>query len=359
MPQAQMPQAERKVSLSGSIAQAIPGLILVVALGVFAWWFDGYLKTNFNKFYKLTHFNYVLIAITAGMIIRNTVGIPSVFEPGLKYSTILTKIGIVVMGTKYTLASLFKVGTASMLFIAVFLFGTVYLMFWLRKYFTVSDPLVGCLASGMSVCGVSATVATGPAVNAKNEEMAYSIATVLIFGLAMLFTLPFIGELLGLTQNQFGAWAGIAIVNSAQVLAAGFAYGEQAGLMGGIFNLGRVVLLPFVVLTIVMIVLKHDMQAFSQQINKTQFIWQKFPIFIVAFLLAVILNTMGVFTKAELKLAKSFMTWAFCFGFASIGLTTKLSDMKAAGKEGIILGFLVAGIKAVLALFVVKWILPV
>ncbi len=357
MSQTRVAHLEQKPTLIDNVVKALPGLALVVALGVFAFWADGYLKTNFKKFYEVAHFNYVLIAITIGMLIRNTVGVPAVMEPGLKYSTVLTKTGIVVMGTKYTLASLAKVGTMSMIFIAVFLFGTVALLFWLRRYFKMTDQLAGCLAAGFSICGVSATVATGPAVRARGEEMAYSIASILIFGLLMLFTLPVIGHALGMTPNQFGAWVGVAIVNSAQVLAAGFAFHKDAGLMAGIFNMGRVVLLPFVVLFIVMLVLRNDSKA-TESINKTRFVCDKFPIFIVAFLAAVVLNTMGFFTKAELQLANNIMIWAFCLGFASIGLTTRFSDMKAAGKDGIILGFIVALIKAVLALAVVMWLLP-
>ncbi|CCO07074.1 YeiH family protein [Desulforamulus hydrothermalis] len=356
MAQTQISQAQSE-SLSSQIAKAIPGLILVVLVAIAASWAEGFIKTNFKKIYEIAHLNYVLLAIIFGMLIRNTVGVPSVLEPGLKYSTILTKTGIVVMGTKYTLASLVKVGTTSMIFIAVTLFGTVALMFWLRKRYEMTDSLAGCLAAGFSICGVSATVATGPAVKAKGQEMCYSIATILIFGLLALFTFPALGHLFGLNEHQFGAWVGVGIVNSAQVLAAGMAYGQDAGLIAGIYNMGRVVLLPFVVLYVVMLVLKNDSKA-AGEINKTQFVVDKFPVFIIAFLIAVLANTAGLFSKEEVKMANTFMTWAFTLGFASIGLTTKFSDMKAAGKDGIVLGFIVGFIKAAFALVVVKFVLP-
>ncbi|WP_018084338.1 YeiH family protein [Desulfurispora thermophila] len=344
-------------SLSTQITKAIPGLVLVLLVAIAAMWAEGYVKENFKKVYEIAHLNYVLLAIIFGMLIRNTVGVPAQLEPGLQYSTILTKTGIVVMGTKYTLTSLLKVGTTSMIFIAVTLFGTVALMFWLRKYFKMTDSLAGCLASGFSICGVSATVATGPAVKAKGQEMAYTIATILIFGLLALFTFPALGHLFGLNENQFGAWVGVGIVNSAQVLAAGMAYGQDAGLMAGIYNMGRVVLLPFVVLYVVMLVLRNDIKS-AGEINKTQFIVDKFPVFIIAFLVAVLANTAGLFSKEEVKMANTFMTWAFTLGFASIGLTTKFSDMKAAGKDGIVLGFIVGFVKAAFALLVVKFVLP-
>ncbi len=356
MAQTQVSQAQSQ-SLGAQIAKAIPGLILVAVVAIAASWAEGYVKGNFKKVYELANLNYVLLAIIFGMVIRNTVGVPSLLEPGLKYSTILTKTGIVIMGTKYTLASLVKVGTVSMVFITVTLFATVALTFWLRKRYEMTDSLAGCLASGFSVCGVSATVATGPAVKAKGQEITYTIATVLLFGLLALFTFPALGNLFGLTENQFGAWVGVGIINSAQVLAAGMAYGEQAGLMAGIYNMGRVVLLPFVVLYVVMLVLKNDSKA-SGEINKSQFVMDKFPVFIVAFLIAVLANTAGMFSKEEIKMANTFMTWSFTLGFASIGLTTKFSDMKAAGKDGIVLGFIVGIVKAAFALVVVKFLLP-
>lgn len=346
-------QAAKEVSLGEKIIKAVPGLILVAILAYAAVQFDGWFKHNYKELRSTLSLNYVFIAIIFGMLIRNTIGVPTVFEPGLKFSTVFTKTGIVVMGLKYTWASLVDVGAMSMAFITVTLFGTVWLMFYMKKRFNLTDTLGGCLSSGFAICGVSATVATGPAIRAKGQEMAYTIASILIFGLLMLFILPPIGKAIGLTQNEFGAWVGVSIVNSAQVLAAGFAYGEEAGLIAGIFNMGRVILLPFVVLYVVLQVLGRESQE-AKEINKAKFILDKFPVFVLAFMAVMALNTAGFFTKEEIKQGKLFMEYAFTLGFASIGLTTKFSDMKAAGKDGIILGFIVAIIKAVFALAVIK-----
>lgn len=345
--------AKQEASLSEKITKAIPGLILVTILAFAAVSWDGWFKANFKELRSTLSLNYVFAAIIFGMVIRNTVGVPNVFEPGLKFSTVFTKTGIVIMGLKYTWASLVDVGGMSMVFITVTLFGTVWLMFALKKRYNLTDTLGGCLSAGFAICGVSATVATGPSIRAKGQEMAYTIASILIFGLLMLFILPPIGKAIGLTQNEFGAWVGVSIVNSAQVLAAGFAYGEGAGLMAGIFNMGRVILLPFVVLYVVMQVLGRE-SAEAKEINKTKFVMDKFPLFVLAFMAVMAMNTAGVFSAGEIKQGKLFMEYAFTLGFASIGLTTKFSDMKAAGKDGIILGFVVALIKAVFALAVIK-----
>jgi uncharacterized integral membrane protein (TIGR00698 family) len=228
------------------------------------------------------------------------------------------------MGASYSLAGLVSVGAQALVFIALFLFGTALVMMWLCRKMGMSSSLGACLAAGMSVCGVSATIAIAPAVKAKNEDMAYSIAVVLMFGLLALIAFPLVGRIFNLTAGQFGAFAGVGIVNSAQVLAAGFGYSQDAGIVAGIYNIGRVVFLPFVVLMLALMAAAQEAAQGNEvgTINKWQMIRDKFPVFVLGFLAIVCLNTMGMLSKSEVKVAKIFMEWAFLLGFASIGLTS-------------------------------------
>lgn len=278
-----------------------------------------------------------IVAIILGMVICNTVGVHAVFRDGLRFSTTLTKTGIVVMGCKYSFAGLIKTGSEAII---------ISLM---------SPSLGACLAAGLSICGVSACVAIAPAVRAKNEDIAYTIAVVLMFGLLALFIFPFIGHWLDLSPNQFGAFAGVGIVNSAQVLAAGFAFSNDAGIVAGVYNIGRVICLPLVVLMLAIMVAAEDAKVHSQLANtsKMRIILDKFPVFVLGFLAVVLLNTFGFMSKEEAKMAGNFMNWCFLLGFSSIGLTTHLSDIKAAGLSGALIGFCVASVKAGLALLVV------
>ncbi len=333
------------------ILESLPGLLLVLSVALVANFVAPTLEAYpfFKSYLSLKDF---ILAIIFGIVIRNTVGVPAVFHPGLRYSTILTKTGIVIMGSSYSLAGLVSVGTQALVFIGMFLFGTALVMMWLCRRLGMSSSLGACLAAGMSVCGVSATIAIAPAVKAKNEDMAYSIAVVLMFGLLALIAFPLVGRLFNLTPEQFGAFAGVGIINSAQVLAAGFGYSPEAGTVAGIYNIGRVVFLPFVVLMLALMAASQEARLGNEvaKINKLQMIRDKFPVFILGFIAIVCLNTMGVLSKPEVKLAKMFMEWAFLLGFASIGLTTRLSDLKAAGFRGFVFGFGVAGLKAVGAL---------
>ena len=341
-----------RMAIHQEIFRSLPGALLVVGVALAAYWIAPMLLQYplFKTYLSLKDF---ILAILLGILIKNTIGISEAFKPGLRFSTTLTKIGIVVMGAKYSLGGLAEVGLQAFVYIGLFLFGSAVLMMWIAQKAKVPAPLAGCLAAGMSICGVSATIAIAPAVGARNKDMAYAIAVVLMFGLMALLLFPLIGNLFELTDAQYGAFAGIGIVNSAQVLAAGFGYSEGAGLVAGIYNIGRVILLPFVVLMLVMMAVgsaKAEGALRAGGLNKWQLIKDKFPIFVLGFLLVVALNTMGVFSEGAVRQAGTFMNWAFLLGFASIGLTTRLGDLKAAGWSGFLMGFVVAGIKASLAL---------
>ncbi len=347
---------EEKPSFNMMVLKSLPGLILVTVVAVASFYLAPLLaKIDFFKNYlSLKDF---LLAIIIGMVIRNTIGVAPIFQQGLTYSTIMTKTGIVLMGASYSLAGLLAVGLNAVLMIFVFLFISAYVMMVICTKLKMPAPLSACLAAGMSVCGVSAIIAMAPAVRAKNEDMAYSIAIVLMFGLVALVAFPILGKFLELSDNQFGAFIGVAIINSAQVLGAGFAYSVEAGTVGGIYNIGRVLFLPFVILMLAIMVTTQEAKAGSNnevvKINKLRLIYDKFPLFVLGFLTVVCMNTFGLLSVAEIKIAKNFMSWAFLLGFASIGLTTNLADLKAAGLNGILLGFGVATIKAVIVLAVV------
>ena len=336
------------------VMESLPGLLLVVSVAVLAH-FTAPLLLQFAFFKTYLSIKDFILAILAGIAIRNTVGVPGMLRPGLRFSTILTKTGIVVMGAKYSLAGLVTVGGQALGLIFAFLFASAIVLMWIGKKMNVSPSLSACLAAGLSVCGVSATIAVAPAVNAKKEEMAYSIAVVLMFGLLALVVFPPLGRALGLSDAQYGAFAGVGIINSAQVLAAGFGFSDAAGVVAGVYNIGRVLFLPFVVLMLTIMACQRESSISAGPINKWQIIVSKFPVFVLGFLAVVLMNTAGMISSPAVKTAKLFMEWAFLLGFASIGLTTRLSDLKAAGITGVAVGFTVASLKAFLALFAVLY----
>ncbi len=187
--------------------------------------------------------NYVVLGIVAGIIIVNVFKIPEWAENGVRLSRFGLKTGVILLGTLYSLAELQSLGKLSAIMVGFFVLGSVGLVLFLGKRRNIPSSMGGVLSAGMGVCGVSASVAAAPVVQAKAVEIAYTIGTILIWGVGCMFLFPVIGHILDLGHIQFGAWAGTGILNSAQVAGAALAYqpdGIETLKVAEIFNITRV-----------------------------------------------------------------------------------------------------------------------
>jgi len=137
-------------------------------------------------------------------------------------------------------------------------------------------------------------------VNAKAGEIAYTIGTILVWGVGCMFLFPTIGHLLGMGPVQFGAWAGTGILNSAQVAGAALAFqpnGIETLKVAEIFNITRVLILPIIVVWLAVWYVKREENA--PDVNVGRVVYEKFPIFVIGFLLMFALSSTGVFAPAE------------------------------------------------------------
>ena len=160
----------------------------------------------------------------------------------------------------------------------------------------------GVLSAGMGVCGVSATVAAAPVVQAKSVEIAYTIGTILIWGVGCMFLFPVFGHMLDLGHIQFGAWAGTGILNSAQVAGAALAFqpdGIETLKVAEIFNITRVLFLPIIVLWLAVWYVRLEETDPGHTVNVGTVIFEKFPVFVLGFILMFALSSTGVFAPAQ------------------------------------------------------------
>lgn len=274
------------------VAGYIPGLAAVFVIAYISRIGDPFIKEHWHFGAEALHLNYVLIAIILGMIIKNTVHVPDVLKPGIGLTRPALKVGIVIMGSLYSLRELTRLGLNSLIIISVFVVGTAMLVLWLAGRMKVDSSIAGLMACGTGVCGVSAIIAAVPIVKAKGEEIAYAIGTILIFGVGCLFLFPVLGSIFNLSDNQFGAWAGTGILNSGQVLGAAFAYSLEAGKVGGIFNIVRVLWLPVVVVLVALWYVRKE--ALDEHVPVKDILLTKFPLFVLGFLLIVTLRSTSV-----------------------------------------------------------------
>src|SRR4030042_615783 len=163
---------------------------------------------------------YVAVLLLGGMLLRNTIGLPKIILPGTVIARPVIKPGIVLLGGYYLWSNLLKVGVFALLLVLIFIVGTTVLVSILGRRMKQDDGLMGVMAAGTGICGVSAAVAVAPVVNAKPRDFFYAVGTILLFGTVALFTFPYIGKALGMSEPVFGAWVGTAILNTAQLVAA-------------------------------------------------------------------------------------------------------------------------------------------
>lgn len=250
--------------------------------------------------HQLLGLNYVVIGIVAGIVIVNVFRVPQWAQHGVRLSRLGLKTAVILLGTLYSLAELKQLGKLSVVLIGVFVLGSVGMVLWLSKLRKVPHSMGGVLSAGIGVCGVSATVAAAPVVKAKSVEIAYTIGTILLWGVGCMFVFPIVGNLLGMGHVQFGAWAGTGILNSAQVAGAALAFqpdGIETLKVAEIFNITRVLFLPIIVLWLALWYVKQEQT--TQDVNVGQVVIEKFPVFVIGFIFMFVLSSTGIFAPAQ------------------------------------------------------------
>jgi uncharacterized integral membrane protein (TIGR00698 family) len=247
-------------------------------------------------FAKVMNLNYVVMGIVAGIIVVNVFKVPNWAENGVRLSRLGLKTGVVLLGVLYSWKELENLLGLSIVMIAAFVLGSVGLVLWMGARRKIPNSMGGVLSAGMGVCGVSASVAAAPVVNAKSTEIAYTIGTVLLWGVLMMFIFPIVGKQMDMNPTQFGAWAGTGILNSAQVAGSALAFepdGIETLKVAEIFNITRILFLPIIVLWLAVWYVKRE--ASGKKVNLTQVVFAKFPLFVLGFIVMFILGSTGMF----------------------------------------------------------------
>lgn len=292
-------------------ASSIAGAMFILLIAMLVRWFiapevaaisHGYGKIGDTGKYihKLFGLNYVVMGIVTGIVIVNVFKVPHWAENGVRLSRLGLKTGVILLGTLYSAAELQNLAGLSITLIGFFVLGSVGMVLWMGARRNIPNSMGGVLSAGIGVCGVSATVGAAPVVQAKSVEIAYTIGTILLWGVGCMFVFPIIGQALDMGPVQFGAWAGTGILNSAQVAGAALAFqpdGIETLKVAEIFNITRVLFLPIIVLWLAVWYVKREQSA--EKVNVGQVIFAKFPIFVLGFILLFALSSTGIFAPAN------------------------------------------------------------
>jgi uncharacterized integral membrane protein (TIGR00698 family) len=332
-----LPASEYQDNLFKRTFRLLPGLLLLAGVG----WAGKLIEQSIARYGKAHHMTlpnieYVLWAILIGLVISNTVGIPAVFRPGLATYEFWLKAGIVLLGSRFILGDIAKLGGVTLILVAIEITVSLLFMTALGKAFGLSPKLTDLLAIGSSVCGVSAIIAAQGAIDADEEDSSYAIAAVLALGAVALFTFPLIGHALGMSDTSYGIWAGLGVDNTAEATAAGALFSDAAGKVAVLAKTARNAMIGFVVLGYAIHWARKQNTAGVG--NKAAFLWQKFPKFVLGFLFISALATARVFSGAQLGSLANLSRWAFLLTFAGVGLRTNIGEMRKQGLRPFLVG---------------------
>jgi uncharacterized integral membrane protein (TIGR00698 family) len=319
------------------VFQLVPGVLLLAAVGYGGKLIESSI-TAYGKAHslKLPNIEYVLWAILIGLLIANTVGVPKLFLPGLATYEFWLKAGIVLLGSRFLLGDVLKLGVVSLILVVVELAVSIAFMTALGRTFGLRPKLTSLLAVGSSVCGVSAIIAAKGAIDADDEDASFAIAAILALGAISLFVFPVVGHALGLSDLRYGLWAGLGIDNTAEVTAAGALYSDAAAKVAVLAKTARNAMIGFVVLGYALYWARQGQAKVVG--NKGAFLWAKFPKFVLGFLLISVLATAGFFNKPQLGSLGNGSRWAFLLTFAGVGLRTDIREMRKQGLRPFLVG---------------------
>jgi uncharacterized integral membrane protein (TIGR00698 family) len=240
------------------------------------------------------------VALTAGIIFGLSVRHP---YPQLSRNAAKTllQVSVVALGFGMDLHEVLRAGRSGFIYTALGIAFSLIVGLMLGKFLRIGGNASYLITAGTAICGGSAIAAIGPILRADDEEMAVSLGTVFILNSIALLTFPPIGNVLHLTQSQFGLWAALAIHDTSSVVGAAAKYGAQALVVGTTVKLARA--LWIVPLALVTAAVKH---------SKTRV---PLPWFILFFCLAAVVNT-------YVPAFANFDRWAFTAG--RLGLTATL-----------------------------------
>lgn len=315
----------------------LPGVALLTLVGMAGKVFEQSIS-RYTKAHHLVvpNIEYVLWAILLGMLISNTVGVPRVFRPGIATYEFWLKCGIVLLGARFLLGDVLKLGTVSLGIVVIELVLSIGLMTLLGRIFNLSPKLTSLLAVGSSICGVSAIIAAKGAIDADDEDASFAIAAILALGALALFTFPPIGHWLHMSDRLYGLWAGTGVDNTAEAVAAGALYSDAAAKIAVLAKTTRNAMIGFVVLGYA--IYWSSREGRTVEGSKASFLWKKFPKFVLGFLFISLLASLQLFSRDQISSLANLSRWAFLLTFAGVGLRINFREMKKQGLRPFVVG---------------------
>nr|WP_263281083.1 YeiH family protein [Streptococcus sanguinis] len=275
-----------------------------------------------------------VLAIVLGIVLNNSIKLPSVFQEGLSYSgKKLLQYSIIFLGFAMSIGQVSETGISSLRISLITILIAFLAAYLAGRFFKMNRVLTILIGFGTAICGGSAIAAASPILEADEEEIALSISTIFFFNILAVFIFPFLGHLLQMSDAFFGTWAGTAINDTSSVVAAGYTYSQSAGDLATIVKLSRALMIvPACLLFAAYRYIKSKQSA--QKTNLKQI----FPWFIAWFVLASLISSLGFLPAAVIPYTKFISQWLMAMALAAIGAKVSFKQFKQAGAAPLLTG---------------------
>jgi uncharacterized integral membrane protein (TIGR00698 family) len=250
------------------------------------------------------------------------------------------KSGIVLIGASLDVGDIIRVSRESLPVMAVTISGGLFCVWYLGRRMRVHWRMQSLIGVGTVICGASAIAAIAPVARARAEEIAYSISVIFVFNMVAVFLFPALGHLMSLSDQGFGMWAGTAVNDTSAVVASGFAYSQLAGTFATIVKLTRTTLIIPIVLLFGLTMPWIDSASVQQPGHSLGHrILKTVPIFIIVFVIASLLKTMGLVGPALAPMTQELGRWVLVLALSAVGLQGHWRAFSRAGFRPLVLGF--------------------
>ena len=314
------------------------GILLCLVLAVLAWLIGQHLPMLGGP----------IIGILIGLIITNIWKSQDAFSKGIKISSKrVLQTAIVLFGFQMNLSTVFAMGQRSVLIIVAVIAVAFLVVCFVGKLMKIPHNEKMLIGVGTAICGGSAIAATAPALDASDKEVVRAISTIFLFNVVAAFLFPVLGRAFGMSDLAFGMWAGAAINDTSSVVAAAFVYSDAAGDIATIVKLTRTIFIIPVVLLIALL------RARSGGGKADVSVMSSFPWFVLGFLLASVINTLGILPSPMTMFWGRVGRFLIVMAMVAIGFGCNIKELLKGGKKPILLGGLCSLSVGIIALILI------
>jgi len=338
--------------MGGRVSRYVVGFPIIYVIA----WFSQFIAGNTTVNYW--GLEYVIFALIIGLFISNVFGVPDWLREAVRTEYYI-KTGIVILGAGILFFEILQAGAIGIVQAILVVFIVWYACFWLARKLKVDEELAVMLATGVSICGVSAAIAACGAIKGDKKKLSYTISLILIIAVPMMILEPWVAKSFGIPEIVAGAWFGGTLDTTGSVVAAGALISETAMKVGTIVKFSQNVLIGVAAFILsIWWTLKKDNSPEKKPSLKV--IWERFPKFVLGFLFASFLFSFFLdptILKETTGILGGLRTIWFALAFSSIGLETRFIELFKLGEGRPALAFIGAQIFNVLWTLLLAYIL--